>query len=361
MPDRLPACRLYIRTLLRNDDFAKAAALIAPLVLKHPSDPSLALLQARSCARQGQYTRAARELDLALTARPEHGPTLELAARIARRLGRTTQAVTHLETAVRLRPGHRRRRELYLLALVAAGDTAEAVRLMRRWDDVSPLMHARIYVAQGRLLDAAELLEFSSVTEADPRQRDRMLAERIELLERLGDVERLRRTIECIEPDQPASLLQAGRAWLSLGDFVTAARVMARLARRPRYRRRALHVMLVAATLAGRQKLSVRVLGRLQSLALGVNENLLVDCWRRGLRGRLVHTRYEARGGNANEGLLRPLLRQAIGSLDEALSADPEGPEHVELIRHRSVCLAAMGRSAGLAARSGLTGDAGHA
>ncbi len=202
----------------------------------------------------------------------------------------------------------------------------------------------------GRLLEAREVLERAADGDDHPTEREAALCELIDTPEEAGDHPRLRSVLESIGTHQPAALARAGRAWLLLGDFRTAALRMVPLARSGEYRDRALEVVVVAASMMDRVRLAELALRRLQLTATGIDAEAMAEGWRRGLMGRLLVDQQSPRraGGDPSSSRLGGLLQAALDTFDEADDqAGPNGPGEPEpranLEHHRAACLAAMG------------------
>jgi tetratricopeptide (TPR) repeat protein len=350
MPERLPAARLYLQALLDGGDLGAAATLLARLRLRHPDHPSLFLPAAQILVRQGRFPRAAVELERALARRPRHVATLQLQARVARAMGRPRRAARALREALACRPGCRRLATRYVCALIRCGRLIAANRLLATMPDLGPLVRARYLRASGRLAESLAALE-EGLNVLDPgRQRDRLLVERLRLLEAMADAPRLRSAAMDVRRCGPAVVHQAELGLLWLGEFEAAARMARRLARRPRWAARALHVLVVARALGGDHRRSRAALRRLRCGTTGVHDGLMAECWRRGLRGQLCRAQVGVRAGSLQTGgVLAGLLRRTVRRFDAELSSaeDTAGAaDTARLVRLRSECLAGLGRLA---------------
>jgi hypothetical protein len=127
-----------------------------------------------------------------------------------------------------------------------------------------------------------------------------------------------------------------------MGAFQTAAVRMATLSRLPDYRSRALVVLLVAATMMNRAKLSRRVLERLRRMDEPLDADGLAEAWCRGLLGRVLLDQCSARkaGTDPHTGRLHQLLRDAAKVLNEDLAAGRglSRSERHHLQQHLAVC-----------------------
>jgi len=355
LPGSRHARRLATQRLLQAGDTEAADALITQGLLIRPTDPLLTRLRAESLFMQGETRLAEKEIRLALDRRPQHCATLLLAARIAAARNDHPRAVALLQRAEAQKPRRDQIKALLTQALLDAGCAERAEQTLHTMNRPSAALCARVLAAQGRLLEAIDLLEAARLEEieAADHQAVELLCELIDLLERVGDMSRLRRLLEEItvqgEPHR-AVLVRIGVAWLTLGAFATAVRQMALISRPGPHQREALAVLVVAAAMAGRRRLAERALCRLQQTPAGTDPVAMADLWRRALTARLFSDQYDPQkaGADRNASLLQPLLRSAL----ETFSAEPASREEgsggasgADLNRHRAICLAAMGRS----------------
>ena len=350
IPESVAARRRKIEHALHHGDTDSADALIAQGLLLRPTNPSLTLLRARRLYAQGHVRRAKDELRLVLASRPHHCGALELSGRVAAELGDHATAVALLRQAAAERPGNDRATGLLVQSLLDAGYADRAAGALRTMAKPSSGLKARVLRGMGRLLDAREVLERAAAGESPATDREAALCDLIDTLEEAGDYPPLRSVLESIGTDQPAALAKAGRSWLLLGEFRTAALRMARLARSRAYRDRALEVMVVAASMMDRVHLAELALRRLQLTATGIDAEAMAEGWRRGLMGRLLVDQQSPRraGADPSSSRLGGLLQAALDTFDEADDqAGPNGPgepkPRADLEHHRAACLAAMG------------------
>jgi tetratricopeptide (TPR) repeat protein len=346
MPDRPCAQRLKIEQLLRHGDIEWADALIAQGLLQRPTDAGLTLLRARSLFAQGKLDRAQRELRLVLAKRPHHCGALELAGHVALELGDAHRAA-YLFRCIDVRRPDDRIKGLRVTALLEVDRPDLARGILERIQTPSVLLWARVLRAEGRLLEATETLHEARRDEADPDYAPITCA-LIEVLEEAADAKRLHDVLTPLQITHPAALARAGRAWLGMGAFRTAAVRMARLARVPGYRATALIVLMVAAAMINRQTLAARALRRLRRIDEPVDRPSTAEAWCRGLLGRILLDQRSARqaGADPSTGRLEHLVREAARVFDEELaSADTlAAAERAVLERHRAVCRTVLGR-----------------
>jgi len=341
MADRNPVRRLRIEQLLAHQDFEAADTLIAQGLRQRPTDASLSLLRARSLYAQDRFESAGQELRLVLARRPEHRAALELAGTVAMRRGRPRQAVRLFQRAQGRRSDDRIA-ELIAGAWLEAGQPRTARQVIERMSAPPVLLTSRLLVAEGRLLEAAEVLERAraDVTHTD---HDAVVCELIDVLEARGDRNQLRQILVGLSTDRPAVLAKAGLAWLSMGAFHTAAVRMARLAAVAGHRSHALTVLMVAAAMLNRPTLARRALGRMRRLDEPIEQPSVAEAWCRGLFGRLLLDQCSARkaGADPHTGRLGRLLGEAAGVFHDELSAgDPliSMAERRDLEHHLTVC-----------------------
>lgn len=362
LPGNRHARRLAIQRLLHIGNTDAADALITQGLLIKPTDPLLTRLRAESLLMQGETRLAEKEIGLALERRARHCATLLLAARIASARGDHPRAVILLQRAMAVKPQRDEIKPLLVQVLLDAGSPQRAEKTLRTMKRPAPTLRARVLAAQGRLLEAIDLLESARRAGAGTGQPDsaELLCELIGLLERVGNMARLRRLLEELGERSDldrAVLLRIGIAWLTLGAFTTASRLMAAISHPGPRQRDALAVLVVAAAMAGRRRLGERALDRLQQTPAGADPVMMADLWRRALTARLFSDQYDPRkaGSDRNASLLQPLLRSALKIFDaeRAAAGRLRGDAKPQLNRHRAVCLAAMGRTREAAAVHG--------
>ena len=346
VPECLGARRLKIRMLLRQGNHEAADALIAQGLLQLPTNASLSYLRARSLFAQGKLEPAGRELRLVLAKRPRHRGALELAGKVTIRLGRPRQAVRLFQRAQGRRSDDRIG-ELIAGAWIEAGQPRRARQVIQRMSAPPVLLTSRLLVAEGRLLEAAEVLERAR-TDVTDTDHDAMVCELIDVLEARGDRNRLRQILVGLSTDRPAVLAKAGLSWLSMGAFHTATVRMAALARVAGHRGHALTVLMVAAAMLNRPSLARRALGRLKRLDEPIEQTDVAEAWCRGLFGRVLLDQCSARkaGADPHTGRLGRLLGEAAGVFHDELSrADPSisPAERRDLQHYLTVCEDASG------------------
>lgn len=360
LPGNRHARRLAIQRLLHVGNIDAADALITQGLLSQPTDPLLTRLRAESLFMQGETLLAEKEIGLALERRAHHCATLLLAARIASARGDHPRAVSLLQRAMAAKPKRNDIKPLLVQVLLDAGNPQRAGRMLQTMKRPAPTLRARVLAAQGRLLEAIDLLESARRAGAGGPDSAELLCELIGLLERVGNMARLRRLLEELGERSDldrAVLLRIGIAWLTLGAFTTASRLMAAISHTGPRQRDALAVLIVAAAMADRRRLGERALDRLQQTAAGADPVMMADLWRRALTARLFSDQYDPRkaGSDRNASLLQPLLRSALKVFDAERAAGGSSRSEVkpQFNRHRAICLAAMGRTREAAAVRG--------
>jgi len=357
LPDHKHARILAIERHLAQGDTEMADVLLTRGLLLRPTDASLTRLRARSLLMQGDAAEAGKEIRLALVQRPRHVATLLLAAEIARQLDDLPRAVSLLQRALRRQPERDHNKALLTQALIDAEQLDQAEGVMRSMRRVPPVLRARLLRAQGRLLEAVELLDRSRTgSPALDAGRQDIVCELIDLLEHMGDFAGLRALMDEVDAKQSEVLIRAGVACLTLGRFRVAALHMSRLRRAWPHRREALSVLVVAAAMLGRLRLAERALSRLHRTPAGADPPFMADLWRRALAARLFNDQCHPlrAGADRNVSFLQPLLRSAVEVFASACARGPGDPaslaRQARLHRHRAVCLAAMGRNTEAAA-----------
>jgi len=357
MPDSRHARLLAARQRLACDDTEMADALLIRGLLQRPSDPSYTALRARSLLMQGKLSEADKEIGLAVSERPNHVRTLRLAADIATASDDPARAIDFLHRARGERPQCEDIKARLTEVLIDAGRIDQASAVLQTMGAPSAVLRARLLRAQGRILDAIELLDTAQAASNDSRDLDEIRREFIDMLEEVGDFGRLGALLRRIGSDHPELVLRASTACLTLGQFREAILRVAPLRRRLRDRPRALSILVVAASMAGRMSLARRALGRLQQAGDGARPAVMAELWRRALTARLFADQGNPReaGADRNVSLLLPLLETAVEVFAEEADAEIRSVQGNDgriqnLHRHRAACLAAMGRGAEAAA-----------
>jgi tetratricopeptide (TPR) repeat protein len=347
-PESRQVQRLKIESLIACSDLDHANALIARALLLRPHDPTLSLLRARVLLARGQGRDADAEIQHALGVRREHVGTLRIAAEAARTIDDIPRAVSFLERALDVHPECDEVKADLVRTLLAAERIDRAVRVLQSMREPDPTLRATVLRAQGRRLEAIQLLEAAmreSVSEPIAADITCLL---IDLLEETGSISRLRRVLDEHAARDHAVLLRAGRSWLALGQFRTAVVRLAPLRRTGRFAGQSLAIMLVASAMLGRQRFARRVLARLRRCPGAPNPPRLADLWRRALSARVLSDQTSPRtaGADRNTGLLAPLLRWALEVFDPMRRTEgsaPVGLTFADIARHRTLCLSALG------------------
>ncbi len=345
MPHSSAAHRLKVQALLRQGDWETADALLARELLQRPTHAGLILLRAQSSFGQGRDRDAEADLRLVLALRPEHTRALELAGRVALRLGHPEQAAAHFRAVDAAHPSDRIK-ELRVEALLAAGRPDLARGVLGSMEEAPPLTAARVLRAEGRALEAADVLAAARSVERCPDHAAITVA-LIDVVESIADARRLRHLLDTVTPSDPDALLRAGRAWLSLGEFRAAVGAMRRLSRVPGRSALALVILMVAAAMLQRPRLAARALHRLRHIDEPVARESVADAWCRGLLGRILIDQRSARvaGADPLSGRLGRLLGDAVGQFSAELTRGTESASRRrDLERHRDVCLGVVAR-----------------
>lgn len=346
LPGSPAARRLKIRMMLAQGDNQAAETLIAQGLLWRPTDAGLSLLRARALYTSGRIDEARDELKLVLAMRPEHSGALELAGRIALRRRDPLRAADFFRQADARKASDGLKAQR-VIALLKAQRVEQARVVLRQMDAPGAILESRVLIAEGRRLEAAEMLTRAR-TEAVGNDYDAITCALIDILEETTDTQRLGEILAGLTTSRPASLARAGSAWLSLGSFTTAIRRMSALARDPAYRVRALVVLMVAAAMANRPTLAKRTLARLRRTSAPLDRAAIAATWCRGLMGRTLNEQHAARkaADDPHSGRLGQLLEAAGEVFGQALAADSESlsaAQRRELEHHLAVCRGRIG------------------
>lgn len=338
MPDRPRVRCLKVEQLLSQGDTDAAEALIAQGLRHRPDNCRLRLLHARNIACRGDVAHARAEAGAILEDHPDHLPSLRLATRLAIRARDTADVIEQLEAALARRENIELR-QLLARALLVDGQTERAGHALAPLRDPDPLLLARIRRRQGRKLEAYEILARAAEIETDTEQRDRYMVDQLELLESIGDRGRLEMQIRRINARTPRAMLGGVSALLALGNYRAARRAVASLLRLPRYRWRALHLMIVAAALDDRPVLARQALENLRSTRRGVDTPLMSEAWRRGMLGAITRKHESAvrAGTDPSPSVLGTLLQRAtrMFEVEQAATGDETDREHLGDCRRR--------------------------
>ena len=368
--DHPQARRLKIEYLLRLANYDSADALIARSLFQDQDHPLLRWRYARSLHAQGRLEAADGEIREVLVARPRHTGALTLAARIAGDLGDHDRAVELLLKAARERPTEDSIGCQLTQTLLDANRPDEAELILQGLASPPAVLTARVLLAKGRVLEAIECLQASLRNARADQPWQVNACELIDVLERIGDLPRLRSVLAEIATLQSSVAnttisiansrlrLRIGVALLGMGEFESAAAILLALSQQGTMRSTALQHLVVAYALAGRPTEAAAVLAEWRGMcnrhqsrhARPASLDPVVDLaklWLHGLLGAAMTGQGDARQAGADPSLtvLQPMLRDAARVFDAALRNDAlelKPDERTALERHRATCLAAM-------------------
>lgn len=338
-PASRAALLMEIRRALALGDTHHADALIVQGLLFHRNHPSLLLLYAERLLARGRMDEASAAVETARALRPDHFATRWIAAEIALSRGDAPAAVTHLNHAIRARPDlAATARESLVEALLADVRVEEATTALAAIEPAPPLLRARLLLAQGRPRDAVKVLETALGGLDSNQERDDVLTELIDALERLGDRCRLPILLNATTITTPRALARAGRAWLALGKYERAASVAEALLDDPRYRAEALTILAAARCTRG-----AMIDARAAVIELGTGSAPTAantaEVWRAAISGEaMLRILHDKGAGTAVPSPLRLLLEDAAKTFSQAAALDAGGATHL------SVCRTALGR-----------------
>jgi len=342
VPDSPGARRLKIKQLINHDNLDEAVAVIAQGLLQHPTNASLTLLRAQVLYVQEKYTQCDRELRLLLRKRPKHYASLVLAGQIALANDAPLRAASYFTRASSRRRCDTETLKLLVSAWNEAGQVKEARQVLERIKPRPLFLTAIVLKAEGRFLEAADNFE-AAVCDSVGSKKEEAICQLIAVLEEIGDMPRLKRILEPIDKRTPTALLRAGQAWLWLGSFRTALVRMANLSRVPGYLCPALTIGLVASSMLNRHRLSERILQKLQTGNMSINNKTMAQAWCCGLMGRLLLAQCDPKqaGADPRTGQLGQLLENAVNIFDQQLCEIDDSltsTKQAELEHHRTVC-----------------------
>lgn len=363
MRESIHARKLKIDHLVSLGQFDSADAIIARSLMQGQDHPLMRLRFAESLHAQGRIGQAEIEAARVLRARPQHCRALALAARIATDQGRPARAVSLLVMACDERPHDARLRAALIQAFLDTGLIGFAVAQLAVFDTAPTALRGRVLRAQGRTLDAIELLEREMAFNVDPAVHNEMLHELIDCLEHIGDGPRLRALLPLLTDARPQTQLRAAQALLAFGDFSTAKALAQPLASHAQFRRRAVEVLCVASELdqplqSGSSDSAGDVgddavrgsLNQWAAVLLSFDRRdprTVASHWLRGMLGQALCSQVNARAisGDPSMSILQPLLQQSVQTFEAVLAGDDlEAADRAALQKHCAECLLAMGR-----------------
>ena len=353
--DSHQARRLKVDFLLHIRNFDSADALMARCMMTDVDRPLLRLRFARSMFEQGRLEPADREIREALRARPGHGAALQLAAEIASSLDDLGRAVELYQAATSRKPRDLSIRSNLVRALLDHGQVSRAADILSRWKHAPPELMARWLRAEGRTLDALEMLEsacdrsrFAQPGEPAREDHERVGTLLLELLDEVGAADSLakwtHRFAQC--GWKPAVL--GANLLLSYGRFGEAHEILKMLAGRPSLEGHVAEATIVASALEGNVDAARAMLARLDHRCPS-DRRAWARRWLRCWMGRLIADNTDGRviGADPNFSVLQPLLAKAAETIDAALAAEPHLPaaNQVRLAELLAINCHAIGRS----------------
>lgn len=350
--------RLKIDHLLDTGEYDSADALIARSLMRGNSREAGVLMRcrfARSLHAQGRLEQAWHQITHVLAERPQHGGALQLGAQIAGERDDFDVSVELLIRACSLQPKRIELRAELVEALVANGQVHGAAVELGRIDAPPPTLVSRVLRAQGRTLEAVELLERAA---ADNRRSESVAELNLELiaaLEELGDASRLNGTLESAGQDLSDStggsetLLRAAKAMLSQGQFENVLAAVEPMRNIARHRRAALPLVIAALTMLDRTAEARHALVQWREVESAPNTPLLADIWLSALYGRTLveSVDFRSAGRDPALNLLRPMLTEAAAILHQASqkSTAANSLKPAVCSQFRDICLRALGQA----------------
>jgi tetratricopeptide (TPR) repeat protein len=348
--DSHQARRLKVDYLIHIRNFDSADALMARCMMTDSERPLIRLRFARSMFEQGRIEQAEREVERVLTLRPHHGGALRLGATIAAALGNDARASALLLEASRLDPRNLSLRADLIRALLDEGRLQEGIQILDRWTSAPNDLIARALRAQGRLLDAVEVLEAACdqlLKAAPDNSQNRVTAMLIELLDEIGAIDRLSSWTMRFAVCGLSTALAGAEALLAYGRFESCLDVLAVLSPLSHLREQVNQVRTIALALAGNVNSAQESLGQ---LAQPPTHSQFAERWLSGLAGRIILESQDASaiGCDPSASVLQPMLCSASATLEKALDEirggdSPENRDH--LLNLLATCRLAMGRS----------------
>lgn len=325
MPMCLPARRIIIDRLIGQGDIGGAEAVILQGILQHPSHPSLLFLLARCQYERGDFLTARQTIERVIQARPFHVRTRALAARIAMAEGRPQHAVVHCDRARRRRRCAEEINGLFVDALLATRAYARAELVLQEQHAPDPLRLARLRMGQDRLIDARRILDRALAQPNLAAERATELQHlMLDVSDRLEDRESILAAVEAFSGSAPSLQLRRAMSLLRCSAWTKAIRLAFPLRRHRSLGGRALTVLLVAATNAGRDRLADRATAWLLKRTDRPNAVETAEIWLAAHLGWVLNHRMACESPAQGEppSILQGLLSDAMQTLSEA-APDP--------------------------------------
>lgn len=350
--------RLKIDHLLDTGEYDSADALIARALMRGNKREAGVLMRwrfARSLQAQGRLEQAWQQVTHVLAERPQHGGALQLGARIASERGEFHVAVELLARACTLQSQRNELRARLVEALLSNGQIHEAAVELVRIHAPSPTLVSRVLRAQGRTLEAVELLERASAASGETASIAELNRELIAALEELGDVSRLNRAMATARQDLSDSpggsetLLRAAHAMLSQGHFENVLAAIDPVLNDARHRRAALPLNIAALTMLDRTDEARQALVEWREVEAAPDVRSLAGMWLSALFGQTLVEAVDFRSAGRDPALdLRgPMVTRAAAVLHQA-SQETAGTRSLPpatCSQLRDVCLRALGQA----------------
>ncbi|MGI9014479.1 MAG: tetratricopeptide repeat protein [Phycisphaerales bacterium] len=349
VPESRAAMRLEIRCALAIRDTDMADALIERGLLSQPDDPQFMVWKAERLLEQRRLPEAQLLIDRAIEYAPARLHARLVAGRIALAQQKLRTAIEHFEMLLAMRPTgnpwERETRSRLIDALIADGDLERAWWVLEAFHPQPPRLVARVLRAEGRLLDAADVLEATlsqshDQHDADAREDQSELdctrADLIDIVEGSGNLDWLTQLLEDTTVQTPLALIRAAEAWMSMGHLATAIGVVQPLLNDPVHRRAALTIMTIASACDGSDAEAEDALVAIGQTTSGrVDTQLSAHAWQRAYFGRSIRAAAlpSARQSPAPDSPLLRLVASAAEVFAQAGPRDAAAAAHLRLCR----------------------------
>lgn len=344
LPESRAAQRLMLDWYLRSGQPEQALTRTRALLRQRGDDWRIWIRRAEALLDIDRPDEAFEAIDRTLAQRPNHARALLLAAEIAARLGDHASALSMLERADAHHPRRADIAQPLVRALLANRRVADAAAVLDQLPHAEPELRAATLRAQGRLLDARQLLEKAIDVEPDASRREQLMLDLIDVLEAAGDWPALQRMLNRLDlaPSVAERLADAG---LSMGAFDRALELFAQ-AGSPVRREAPSHAAALAAR--GMDDRAIEALASPRVPDPRLNRNRRVEPWLRAMLGMAVIEQVDARharraNADPTQAILPTLLPLAVAAFERAIAHDPEHANVHRWETMREMCETARG------------------
>jgi len=354
--DHRPECRgayrLIAHLALQIDQPDIARHYAATALLIWPDDAGAAGLLARVALLSGDSDDAVTLAQEAWGTAPHRLSIAKVLAEAYATVGKTKKALAFLES-IRSRCPHKASIHIQIAELSLIAKQPEiGLRAIRALVHPPLLLQTRLLMMSQRLPEAIDccdlLLKRRSLTGVDDhRVRAKSQLARIDCLESLGDLNRLRAMAlhELHDDlDDPAEVhIRLAEALLSMGHTEMCVKLAFRHRHDGTMQARVWSLLAAAADTEGRHRLAGRCAKRIADLSHEDSASV-AQTFRRGLIADVIKDQGSCRraGADPNPSVLKPILERTIAVLDRKLL---KHPDYADYRYHRANCHDGLGNT----------------